>query len=158
MPTIRSEYSFDQFEIVLQKFAHNIAVEAVTKLDQGRVQIEISSSNRFQRVETDQYMISFYANHISFARQGSRDRDCWGFDVEDKEYASSNHRTKISYAIMVEGKYDEKAGKYIEVGRAEKEQKRATEILEFIQKLMAENQIKPVPRFTLRQAASTKHK
>jgi hypothetical protein len=156
MPTIRSEHGFDQFETVLQKFAHNVAVEAVTMLNQGRVRIEISSSNTFQRVETDHCTIRFYADHIGFTRQNGR--DYWGFDVEDKEYVSSNHRTKISYAIMVEGKLDEETGKYIEVGRAEKEHKRATEILEFIQKLMIESQIKPVPRFSLRQFVSTRHK
>jgi hypothetical protein len=148
LPTIRSEYSFDQFEKVLQKLAHEIAVEAVTKLEHGSVRIEISS-NRFRRVETDKHTISFYADHIGFSRMTSR--DYWGFDVEEKEYTSSNHRTKISYVIMVEGKFVE--DKYVEVGRAEKEHKRATEILEFIEKLMAENQIKPVPRFSLRQAS-----
>ena len=58
---------------------------------------------------------------------------------------------------MVEGKLDE-SGKYVEVGRAEKEHKRAAEILEFIQNLMIESQIKPVPRFSLRQFVSTRHK
>jgi hypothetical protein len=101
-------------------------------------------------------MISFYADHASFTRQSSRSCDYWGFDVEDKEYASSNHRTKISFGVYVEGKYDKDAREYIEVGRAEKEHKRAAEILEFIQKLMIENQIKPVPRFSLRQFASTR--
>ncbi len=156
MPTLRSEYGFDQFETVLQKFAHEMAVNAVTTLEQGRVRIDISSSNRFQTVETGKYVIRFYADHIGFVRHSDH-RD-WAFDVEEKEYITSNHRTKISYAVMVEGKYDEETGKYVEVGRAEKEQKRAAEILEFIQKLMTENQIKPVPRFTLKQVASTMHK
>jgi hypothetical protein len=146
VPTLRSEYGFDQFETVLQKFAHEIAIDAVTNLKQGRVRIEISSGNKFQRVETDKYSISFYANHIGFSRHTNR--EYLGFDVEEKEYNTSNHRTKISFFVQVEGKYDK--GEYVEIGRPEKERKRSEEILTFIHELMAEAGIKPIPRFTLK--------
>ena len=126
----------------------------MTNLEQGRVRIEISSGNRFQRVETDKYSISFYANHIGFSRH--TDREYWGFDVEEKEYITSNHRTKISFFVQVEGKY-EKSGEYIEIDRPEKERKRSEEILTFIRELMTEAGIKPIPRFTLKDKASKKN-
>jgi hypothetical protein len=39
MATLRSEYGFDQFDTVLQKFVHEIAVEVVTNLstEHGRI-------------------------------------------------------------------------------------------------------------------------
>ena len=154
MATIRSLYSFEQFETVLQKFAHEVAIEAVTKLQQGRIRIETNSSNKFQRVETDKYMVSFYANHVGFSRMTKHDH--WGFDAEEKEYSNSNHRTKISFFVAVEGKYDKGSGKYTEPGRPEKEHERAAEIQEFIEKLMLENGIKPEPRFALATVARAK--
>jgi len=151
--TLRSEYGFDQFEFVLQKLAHEIAIDAVTNLKQGRVRIDISG-NRFQRVETDKYMASFYANHIAFSRHTL---EYWGFDVEEKEYTTSNHRTKISFFVQVDGKYNEDTGEYVEIGRAEKEHKRSEEILTFIQELMTKAGMKPVPRFTLQHKTSKKN-
>ena len=86
---------------------------------------------------------------------GSQDYgEYWGFDVEEKEYITSNHRTKISFFVQVEEKYDEETGEYVEIGRAEKERKRAEEILAFIQGLMTEAGMKPVPRFTLQDKVS----
>lgn len=147
MVTIRSEYSFDQFETVLQKLAHEIAVEAITNLNQGRIRIQTSSSNRFERLETDKYTFSFYSVHIGFSRQDDR-RDHWGFDIENKEYITSNHRTKLSFFVQVDGEY--KDGKYVEKGRPEKEHKRAEEIRKFVQDLMDKNGIKIEPRFQLK--------
>jgi len=78
-------------------------------------------------------MIRFYAKHISY-HEGSWHRGItWGFDVEEKLYTSSNHSTKISYYAS-EGK---------ELETAEK-------VTNFIDKIMTEASMKPVPRFTLK--------
>jgi hypothetical protein len=126
----------------------------VTNLKQGRIRIDISG-NRFKTVDTDKYAISFYTNHIGFSRHDHE--EYWGFDVEEKEYTTSNHRTKISFFVQVEGKFDQDTGEYIEIRHAEKERKRAEEILVFIQGLMTEAGIKPVPRFALQRSISQRN-
>jgi len=158
MATIRSLYSFEQFETVLQKLAHKMAIDAITKLNQGRVRIQTNSNNEFERFESDKYAFTFYAHHIGYSRmtKTGKGTDYWGFDIEEKEYSNSNHRTKISFFVAVEGKYDKDSGKYAEPGRPEKEHERAAEIQEFIEKLMLENGIKPEPRFVLATVARAK--
>jgi len=132
MPTIKSYFNFEQFEEVLQKLAHEIALEAVKNLNQGDVRIVIHGS-RLDTVETDNAKIRFYGWHISYSEEPTRNyEDWWGFDVEEKFYLTSNHCTKISY--------------YAPEGR---EKETAEKITGFIDKIMAEASIKPVPRFSL---------
>lgn len=130
MPTIRSHFSFEQFEEVLQKLAHEIAIDAVTNL-QGEIRI-IVHGGRLSHVETDKYRISFYTNHASYFEKGKTYADSWGFDAEEKLYTTSSHKTKISF-----------------YAREGKEKEIAEKITEFIDKIMAEASIKPVPRFKL---------
>jgi hypothetical protein len=128
---MRSLFSFDQFEQVLQKLAHTIAIEAITNL-RGDIRIVVHGG-RLSQVETDKHSISFYAKHASyFERPGKKYEDWWGFDVEEKLYSTSDHSTKISFNAY-EGKEKETAEK----------------ITDFIEKLMSEASIKPVPRFSL---------
>jgi acylphosphatase len=132
MPTLRSHFNFQQFEEVLQKLAHEIALDAVKNLNQGDVRIVIHGS-RLDTVETDKAKIRFYAKHVSYSEEPTRNYKDWlGFDVEEKLYLTSNYCTKISFHAP-EGK-----GKEI-----------AEKITEFIDKIMAEASIKPVPRFSL---------
>ena len=132
MPTIRNLFSFEQFEEVLQKIAHKIAMDAVTKLNQGNVRITISG-DRFSRVDiVDKLELRFYAKHASYFEYGPKYEDWWGFDVEEKLYLTSNHRTKISF-YTPEGK----------------EKERIEKITKFIDKLMAGVEV--VPRFSLTQ-------
>lgn len=128
--TIRSEFNIEQFRTVLQGIAHKIAIEAITNL-RGTVRI-IVHGGRLDTVETDKHIIRFYASHISYTEPGRSYNDHFGFDVEEKEYATSNHSTKISF-YAPEGKEKEVAEK----------------ITQFVNKLMAESSIKPVQRFTL---------
>jgi hypothetical protein len=53
MPTLRSEFAIEQFEEVLQRLAHKIAMEAVTNL-QGDVRVVIRKG-RVSAVETDRH-------------------------------------------------------------------------------------------------------
>jgi len=154
MVTVRSLYSFEQFEKVLQKFAHEVAIDAVTNLNQGRARIQTTSSNEFERVETEQYLFSFYASRIGFMKmtKTKKDTEYFGFDIEEKEYQNSNHRTKISYTVQIE--HALVGNDWVEKeNRKEKERIRGDEILAFIEKLMQENEITPVARFNLKQMA-----
>ena len=139
MPTIRSHFNFEQFEEVLQKLAHEIALDAVKNLNRGDVRIVIHGP-RFSVVKTNKVNVRFYAKHIGYSEEPTRNyEDWWGFDVEEKFYLTSNHSTKISF-YAPEGKEKEAAEK----------------ITEFVDKLMAEASIKPIPRFTLAKFAHSK--
>lgn len=133
MPTTRSHFSFEQFEQVFQKMAHQIALDAVTTLKRGRVRIIIRANGAFSEVNTDQYWLKFYAQHASYEKKSKKHADHFGFDVERKIYLTSNHSTKISFYSPEEEK----------TGQTEKR------IMEFIDKIMTEASIKPAPRFTL---------
>lgn len=133
MPTTRSQFSFEQFEKVFQKMAHKIALDAVTTLKHGRVRIIIRENGTFSEVDTDQHWFKFYANHASYQKKSRNYAEHFGFDVEKKLYLTSNHSTKISFYSPEEEK----------TGQMKKK------IIEFIDKIMAEASIKPVPRFKL---------
>jgi len=88
MPTLRSEFTIDQFEQVLQKFAHE--------------------QLRFLRVRTEEVEISFYYNEEGVPRRirvgqfkrtgkGEYDYDYYGFTVEPKAYDTSSHSTKVTF-------------------------------------------------------------
>jgi hypothetical protein len=125
MPTMRSLFSFEQFEEAMQKLAHKIALDAVKSLKDVRIDIRRS---RFYIVETDEVSIRFHPHHITYG-EGR-----WGgsfyFDVEEKVYLTSNHSTKISF-YAPEGEEKETAEK----------------VTAFIDRIMSE--VKPVPRFNL---------
>jgi len=123
---------------VLQKLAHEIAIEALMVPLQGDVRIVIYGG-RLSTVETDKHLIRFYANHIAYTEKSTRYMDGWGFDVEYKLYLTSNDCTKISY-YAPEGKEKEIVEK----------------ITQFIDKIMAGASIKPVPRFALAKIGHSK--
>ncbi len=124
----------------------------MTNLNNGYADIRISGS-RFTHVETGKmvtkksdwgagtweimvsdHIFRFYAKHMSYSVK-PKGKDEWGFDVEEKNYLSSNHCTKISF-YAAEGK--------------EKETKKR--ITAFLDKMMAEAKMEPIPRFQLSKA------
>jgi len=123
---------------VLQELAHEIATDALMAPLRGDVRI-IIYGGRLSTVETNKHLIRFYASHIAYTEHSTHYIDGWGFDVEDKLYLTSNDCTKISY-YAPEGKDKEITEK----------------ITQFIDKIMAEASIKPVPRFTLAKIAHSK--
>lgn len=132
MPTIRSKFSIQQFEEVLQKLAHMIAIDAVTTLKRGRCRIIISGPE-LREVFTDQYEIKFYASHVSFSKKLSQGE--WlVFDAEEKLYLTSNHCSKIGFWAPDEKKEEQKK-----------------KILAFIDNLMAEAGVSIEPHFQLAQ-------
>jgi hypothetical protein len=161
MATIRSHFSFEQFEAVLQKVAHEMALDALKAL-KGDLRIA-GSKNRLKEVETDGCSIRFFASHLSFSKHTGKMQDGLAFEIENKEFSTSNHRSKISY-WSGDGGYDPKL--YDEdpavraAAEAVKEQKSREEakqkekqITEFLDKLM--QGIKPEPRFKLAEHAKS---
>jgi len=126
VPTLRSEFSFEQFETVMQKLAHEIALDNLKEL-KGDLRI-VAHGSRLSEVATDGISIRFYTHHLSYSRQGKDYSKWFGFDIEDKEYTTSSHRSKISLWAS-----DEKS--------AEKQ------VTEFISQIMAD--VTPTPRFSL---------
>jgi len=118
-----------QFEAVLQKMAHKIAVEAVKTLNKSSLSIKASGS-RLLEVYTGDYSFNFNAATISFSKRSPSE---WmSFQLEEKLYTQSNHCTRVSF--------------YAEDDKLKETKKK---IEDFIDKIMAEASIKPVPRFTL---------
>jgi len=157
MPTIRSEFSFEQFRERLQNYAYKLACDVISDPGQhGRIRI-IMNGCQMQEIETKEFTIKFYAKHASFSRNakvrskyatdGFYTTAIWGFDVEDKEYTNSNHRSKISYFGADMTKYNPKTMES-ETDLAKVDEIKQ-HILDFINKLM--EGVKPVPRFALRR-------
>jgi len=123
MPTLRSEFSIDQFEAVLQKLAHGLP--------------------KFTRISTSDVTINFYYDSqgkprrisiLHHKKTGKKDDywgneiiDYWGFSIESKAYLTTNHRTKITF----DSREDEQR------------------IEGWLKEIMASE--KPEPRFTLRK-------
>jgi len=138
----------------MQKLAHEIAIEAVTNLKSGEVLVKAHSPGRLSEVSDGVHTIRFYANHLSFTYLPSgrwEDPAAFNFDIEEKLYLNSNHSTKISfYSPEVGVEYDKQWNRSINQKKTEAEKiRREKKILEFIDKLMAEASIKPIPRFRL---------
>jgi len=140
IPTTRSLFNFEQFEEVLQKLAHRIAIDGITNL-QGDIRVVVRNG-RISEVETDRHTVRFYANHVTYEEWRRKYTDGLSFDIERKLYTTSNHCTKISYYVPSTdfGRKPQSKDKQI-IER---------KITEFIDKIMAEASIKPVPRFTLK--------
>lgn len=154
-PTLRSEFSFAQFRERLQNYAYKLACDVISDPEKyGRIRI-IMTGKRISEIETKEFTIKFYAKHASVQRNEERKASwegggtyygpVWGFDIENKEYTTSNHRSKLSYFGSDMTKF--KPDSYESVT----DEKRVAEIkqavFEFINKLMAG--VKVEPRFSL---------
>jgi hypothetical protein len=122
-----------QFGQVFQRLAHKVALGAVVKPD-AHLKIETNSEGIFTVVSTETVSLQLEWSGISYSETPKKDwKNHWGFSVEEKLYNTSNDSTKISY--------------YVDEG---KEKQTAEKIRQFIEQLMTENKIKPVPRFSIR--------
>jgi hypothetical protein len=135
-------------------FAHKIAIEAVTNLKSSKILVRSNGPGNLSEVEDGDYAIRFYASHIGFAYMPKGkwdDPDTISFDVEEKLYLNSNHSTKISFFSPELGvKYDKEFHRSIDEKETAAEMKRREKkVLEFIEKLMVDANIKPIPRFSL---------
>jgi len=132
-PTIRSDFTFEQFRVALHDLAYKIALDAVQTMKHKDLVVKAHGS-RLEYVETDEYLIKFYSKHASFGKR-SRSQS-WDFDVEEKFYIDSKGGcSKISFYSQEE-----------DTAKTEKT------IKEFIAELMVSQ--KPQPRFKLSQVTS----
>jgi len=152
MATIRSHFTFAQFEDVLRKLAYQKAVEALQAMNNRTLVIK-AYGNHLDTVETDKMIIRFYAAHASYTQHGSRDKygdDSFSFDVEEKLYTDSDHSSKITFVTPSESKRvpDGEGGyDYKWVQDKKKQEAERQRILKFIDELMAGVKVKP--RFSL---------
>lgn len=106
MGTIRSEYSIEQFEAALQRFAHQLP-SIMQRIDE----IHVRSENMVVDLEFRYGVKGEIAKiYVSFYK---RDKpDSWGellsFTVEPKDYVDSPHITKIHYEGAGNKQYSEK--------------------------------------------------
>ena len=89
MPTLRSEFSIEQFEVALQKLAHALP--------------------KFHKVTTEDMEIYFYYDergkrirriHVGMTKKTGRktwEREYFGFTIEPKAYTDSPDNTRISF-------------------------------------------------------------
>jgi len=135
MPTIRSEFTIEQFERAFQNRAYQLALDAVQKLPAqskspyNNLQITAAGPT-LELVSTSEETINF-KNGIWYSKS-PRHSNGLSFTVEEKIYANTNHSSKISFYC------DEKEVKDTK-----------SKIQTFIDELMAG--IKPEPRFSLKQ-------
>jgi len=152
MPTTRSIYTFEQFSQVFQKMAHELAIEAVTSLEFGELLVKGHSKGRLSEVNTGLYHIKFYAEHLGFSYnpKGSYDHpDYLSFEIEEKNYSTSAHCTKISFYAP---EFHVKDGWIVDQKKTDEEKKRRqNKIDEFLEKLMKDAGLKPEPRFSLQK-------
>lgn len=91
---MRSQYTFEQFRNRLQQFAYQKALDALQNIGENeRIIIKAFGRGRLEYVESREYLLTFHARHASVAKN----KESWGFDLEEKECRVSNHRSKISY-------------------------------------------------------------
>jgi hypothetical protein len=162
MPTIRSEFSFAQFRERLQNYAYKLACDVISDpAKHGRIRITMTGPI-MNEIETKEFKIRFFASHASFDRLEQKkskfrtDEDylytvpAWGFNIEEKEYMDSNHRSKISYygddmTKMVYANKDDYRGHTVVNVKKSAEVKQT--VFDFISKLM--EGVKAEPRFSL---------
>jgi len=141
MATLRSHYSFEQFEFVLQDIAHKVAIEQVKNLRGGRIDL---GDGRIRAISSPHLSITFGSSIYYHS-------ESLVFDIEEKMYQNSNHKTKISFQVYIESRYDKETQSYVETeNKAEKVRKMTEKIQAFIDKLMAEHGQKVTPRFDLK--------
>lgn len=132
--------------------AHKAAIEAVTKLETGELLVKAYSPGRLSEVNDGVSHFKFYAKHLSYTYRpdGTYSHPNYiSFDVEEKFYLTSNHCTKISFYATEIHKDD---GWSVDQKKTDAEKKRRQKkIVKFIDKIMADANIKPVPRFNLKQ-------
>ena len=135
MPTIRSEFTIEQFEAVFQKRAYQIALDALQKLlaepkdSYTGLQI-VARGPKLQLVSTSGESVKF-ESEIVYSKTIAKWNTLF-FTIEEKLYAQSSHSTKISFYC------DPKEVKNVQ-----------SKVQAIIDELMTG--IKPIPRFSLAQ-------
>lgn len=151
IPTIRSYFDLEQFETVLQKMAHDEAIKAVQTLNPEQTVRIVIHSGRISEFGITGYRGSgtgfrFYPNHITYNHGDGWDnkqqseRNSMSIDIEEKLFTTSNHSSKI----------------WFQEGRDKKQTlEKKEQIIAFIDKIMKDAGMKPIPRFSLADTVSS---
>jgi hypothetical protein len=121
LPTIRSKFNIDQFERVLQKWAHGLPKFHRVSTDDTTINFYYDEDGKPRRIS-----VQFHARTGKMKRWGS-EIEYWSFTIEPKLYTTSDDSSKIIPGYS---------------GQEEK-------IMKFIEKVMAAEKV--IPRFTLSQ-------
>ena len=157
MVTTRSLYTYKQFFQVFQAIAHEMAIDAVTHLKGGELVVKGYRPGILSEVKVGATHIKFYAKHLSFERGKYDQPDHMSFEIEEKFYSTSQHSTKISfYSPEIKNEDIEVKRKYgfmehpVDHEKTDAEKKRRQKrINDFLEELMKDADIEPVPRFNL---------
>ena len=148
MPTIRSEFTYHQFEEVLQALAYKTALETMQTMKCKQATIK-TKGKELTLLETDNWIFKFYSKRVSFSPVELRKSEYssggyhtwpkWNCIIEEKMYSDSPHSSKIHF----------------DVNDNENESEKRKLIMEFIDMVM--EGVKPVHRFSLAaKAVATK--
>ena len=147
MPTVRSDFTYQQYEKALQALAYKLALDAIRQMNNKEAKFR-TSGKEMEEIQTDTWHIRFYSKHVSFSPgrmkkwtgygEGTYFSAEWGCQVEEKLYTDSPHSSKIHF----------------DVNQGEDEMKKRKLILEFLNMLMKD--IKPAQRFVLAQLPTPK--
>lgn len=155
--TLRSKYSFRQFAAVLRATAYMAAIEGLQKGE--RITIRAS----------DNSIEELHSPFLSLQNSYGTTMHVWvtlgdellHFEIEEKFYQNTNHRTRIRYYPSVV--YDQTKEKIEtwwgtehpvdQAATREQEKMEAKKIECFIEKLMEVHEVRPIPRFSLNMVA-----
>jgi len=100
LPTIRSEFSIDQFEAVLQRFAHALQKFTTVRTEDVDIEFRYDEDGKIRRI------------NVAHHRRTDKNPwgDYWSFSIEPKAYMDSNHITKVSLS----GGNEKKVRKFLE--------------------------------------------
>jgi len=161
MTTIRSHFSFEQFEQVFQQLAHKIAIEVVRNLQDAKIRIR---KGKIVSLETANEEIRFRASRISYYEYGkpekrfsgfyacpkcgmwsSKKEECRYCGVEMEEYWETVYPE--SFGFEIEEKLYLDSNHQTKISLLKDDSASIERSRRFIDKLMAKQ--KPKPRFSL---------
>lgn len=150
MPTIRSEFTYQQYEKQLQILAYKIALEAIQDMNNKEAKFR-TKGKEIREIQTDKWHLQFYSRRVNFSPGRMKKSEWggdlyfhadWGCEVEEKIYSDSlQHNSKIHF----------------DVGEQENLQEKRDTIMKFLAELMGDiKPIKPDFRFSLKQYVEQK--
>jgi hypothetical protein len=144
MPTIRSEFTYQQYEKQLQALAYKIALEAIQDMNNKEAKFR-TKGKEIREIQTDTWHIQFYSRRVNFS-PGRMKKSEWGGDL----YFHADWGCEVEEKIYSDGLYNSKI--HFDVGEQENLQEKRDMIMEFLAKLMGDiKPEKPAFRFSLQK-------
>jgi hypothetical protein len=133
MPTIRCEYSIEQFEEVLQKFAHSFPKFDVVRAGGWDLSFHYDDEGRIRKISVRRTKV------VGKSKWGYDQIDITQFTVEPKLYLDSPHSTKVTFPSS---------------WSEEEEWGTVYKVIALINEIMGS--VKPEPRFSAEEFLSAK--